>query len=360
VAKYSEIPVSYEDLLLDPNNYRFQDDPKFVFATENRFHEPSVQERAAKSLRDPSLLQLKNSILTNGLLPFEKLIVRPYPKAAGKYVVLEGNRRLAAMRWIAEDDQAGVEIPKGVLRALKAVPVFVLKTDSSDPVFQEAVLGVRHVSGIKEWGGYQRARLVVSLRDKFNLETQDIAARLAMSPVEVNRRYRAFKTLQQMQENEEYGPYARADMYPIFHEAVSQPKIREWLGWNDETAQFESEAELESFYALIAPGEVEEGSTIPPKIRTYADVRDLATVVRNAEARAVLFDPERSFNEALAIAKGPELGHAWKQRVGAAVDALNSISPKQMKAFSKEDLEDIEALQEAVAELLANYKKLTK
>jgi hypothetical protein len=359
VAKYDEIVVSYEDLLLDPNNYRFQDDPKFVVAAENRFHEPGVQDRAAKSLRDQSLTQLKNSILRNGLLPFEKLIVKAYPKSNGKYVVLEGNRRLAAIRWIVEDDLAGVEVPKSVLKQIKNIPVFLLKSDPSDPVFQEAVLGVRHVSGIKEWGGYQRARLVVSLRDKFELDTQDIAARLAMSPVEVNRRYRAFKSLEQMQESEDYGPYARSDMYPLFHEAVSQPKIREWLGWNDDTAAFENEAELEGFYGLIAPGEDDEGSTIAPKIRTYADVRDLATILRSSEARSVLFDPERSFNEALAIAKGPELSRAWKQRVASATDALNNISPKQMKAFAKDDMEAITTLKDAVEELLANYKKLT-
>ena len=38
--------LSANEMILDPNNYRFQDSDGFVFAAEGRFHEASVQERA--------------------------------------------------------------------------------------------------------------------------------------------------------------------------------------------------------------------------------------------------------------------------------------------------------------------------
>jgi hypothetical protein len=74
-------------------------------------------------------------------------------------------------------------------------------------------MGVRHVSGIDQWGGYQRAKLVVELRDDFKLEAGEVAERLGMSTHEVNRRYRAFKALQQMLQDEEYLDFAKPEMY---------------------------------------------------------------------------------------------------------------------------------------------------
>lgn len=360
MAKYKEQNVSQIDLLFDPNNYRFQDTHDFASAEESRFHESKVQHKAYRNLRDQSLLQLKNSILRNGLLPFEKLLVRTYKKDKTKFVVAEGNRRLAAIRWIVEDNEAGVNIPKPVLDSFEEIPVFILEDDRGDPVFQEAVLGVRHVSGIKQWGGYQRAKLVVSMRDEFNLDTAEVAGRLAMSSLEVNRRYRAFKTLEQMQDHEEYGQYAQADMYPIFHEAVAQPNVRDWLGWNDDTSEFEDETELEHFYKLITSEESEDGDSAEPKIRTYADVRDLKLILENEEARTTLLDPSRTLSDALAIAKGPELRRSWKRQVSTAIEALGRIGVPELKALKKDELAEIKKLRDAADELLTGHKKLTK
>jgi hypothetical protein len=360
MAKYSEKTVSYEDLLLDPNNYRFQDNPGFVYADESRYAEATVQTRAARGLRDTTLLQLKKSIVRNGLLPFEKLIVRPYPKdKKDKYVVLEGNRRLAAIRWIVEDFEAGVKVSKTLIKSFNQIPVFVLQADKSDPVFQDAILGVRHVSGIKEWGGYQRAKLVVELMDKHNLETTDVSERLGMSASEVNRRYRAFKSLEQMKADEEFGEFATADMYPIFHEAVSLPKVREWLEWDENEATFANESELEKFYALVTPHD-EDGEKVEPKLRTYADVRDLRSILENEEALTILHDPDRSLSDSLAVAKAPQLRRAWARHVASAIDALENIPVPELKKFKKEDLDELQKLGEAVAEVLSNFKKLTK
>jgi hypothetical protein len=169
VAEFNATEVPLDSLLVDPNNYRFQDEPDFVFAEPSRFHEGSVQGRAARRLRSEGLVELKNSILKNGFLPVERIVVTPYPHVEGKYLVVEGNRRVAALGWIAEDHSAGVEVSPQVFETLAAVPVLVV-TDA-EPSFVAALLGVRHVSGIREWGGYQRAKLVAQLKDENHFET---------------------------------------------------------------------------------------------------------------------------------------------------------------------------------------------
>jgi hypothetical protein len=75
VPNFSEDTLPYHQLLLDPNNYRYQNDPDFVFADEPRFHEEGVQDRAFRRLRgEESLVQLKNSFMTNGFIPVERLV----------------------------------------------------------------------------------------------------------------------------------------------------------------------------------------------------------------------------------------------------------------------------------------------
>jgi len=358
MASFRERKLSYKQLLLDPNNYRYQDSSDFVYADKKRFHEPRVQNRAFRRLKgEESLVPLKKSLITNGFIPVERLVVRPHTSADDKYLVLEGNRRLAALMWIAEDDEAGVTVPEFILKTLKAVPVIVIE-DEGDPAFYESLMGVRHVSGIRRWGGYQRAKLVVTLKDDRSLSSSEVADRLAMSAHEVNRRYRAFKALQQMKDDENYGSYAKPPMYPLFHEAVSLPIAREWLEWDEETAQFTSDTQRDQFYELITPKEDEETGTQDPKITAYSQVRELRDILASAEAKRVLLDPNRSFLDAVAIAKRAELSRSWKTQVAEAIDALHAIGVLDLQELSPEDLDQIGKLRDASQSLLDTHKKL--
>ena len=354
---FEEAELPLDSLLLDPNNFRYQDESGFVTAEERRFHEDSVQDRASRRLRKEALADLKRSILTNGFLPVERLVVRPYGEAKDKYLVVEGNRRLAALRWIREDHEAGVEIPAEVLAVLDAVPV-VLIPDGVDESLYLSIMGIRHVAGIRQWGGYQRAKLVTELRDKYGLESGEVAERLGLSTVEVNRRYRAFKALGQMQADPEYGERSDPSMYAIFHEAVAIPVVREWLGWNEATSLFENEEELHQFYELIAPTEPDEGPARQAKITTFSQVRQLRVILPLAEARRVLLNPDRDFDTAVGIAKAEELTRSWGTQVAETVAALKSIGWNELGQLSADDLEEVRTLQGVVADLLTAHDRL--
>lgn len=356
---FRETALPINSLLFDPNNYRFQDLAGFVAAEEDRFAEPTVQDRAYRRIRDDgSLIRLKNSILRNGLLPVERVVVRPYPAADGKFLVLEGNRRLAALRWIGEDHAAGVGIRPDVIAALEQVPVVVVENLDAEPAFQAALMGIRHVSGIKEWGGYQRAKLVADLRDKYRLETAEIAERLAMSAQEVNRRYRAFKALQQMIDDEEYSTRAGTELYPIFHEALAIPLVREWLGWNHTTNEFTNREELQQFYGLITAPDEDGVEAQEPKLASYTQVRELKEILPNPEATRILLDPTMSFFDAVTVVRRDQLSRAWATQVSEAITALRSIPLHELKTLSPDDLKQIEVLRATADEMLSDYKKL--
>jgi hypothetical protein len=356
---FQETTVPIRSLLLDPNNYRYQDEPGFITADERRFHEESVQDRAARRLRREGLVELKNSIVTNGFISVERIAVRPYKHVDGLYVVVEGNRRLAALRWIEEDHGAGVPIPDSVLAVLEAVPVLVIPADSDESVFL-SIMGIRHVGGIRQWGGYQRAKLVTELRDTYGLEPSVIGGRLGMSTQEVNRRYRAFKALGQMQSDLEYGDRATPSMYANFNEAVALPAVREWLRWDDGTSQFADIDALHQFYELIAPSEDDEGSAREPKITIYSQVRQLRNILAIPEAKRVLLNPERSFEAALGIAKADELSRSWATQVAETVAALKAINWEELVKLSASELDEVQRLRDVADELIKAHSRIVR
>jgi hypothetical protein len=358
VPHFHEGTLNHSRLLLDPNNYRYQDSADFVYADERRFHEASVQDRAFRRLRaDEGLSQLKSSFLTNGFIPVERLVVKRYQYADDLYVVLEGNRRLAALRWIAQDHAAGVSVPEGILESLESVPVIIVD-DDADPSFYESLMGVRHVSGIKQWGGYQRAKLVFTLKETHALSSSDVAGRLGMSAQEVNRRYRAFKALQQMQGDEDFGSYAKPDMYPLFHEAVSVPVVREWLGWDERLVTFTRDEQVNHLYRLITPSQDDEEQTREPKITTYNQIRELREIIPNSEAQRILLDPSRSFFDAITLAKREELSRSWATQVAEAIGALQNISVIDFQRLTSEDVDQIAKLRDLATNIIETHKKL--
>lgn len=321
-----------------------------------------MQKKAYGNLRDDSLESLKNSIVHNGFIPVEKLVVAKYEHKDDCFVVIEGNRRAAALKWIQEEENGGLDVPENVKSVLGAVPVVVLENATGeDAAVISALMGIRHVSGIKQWGGYQRAKLVADLKDNFNLIPQEVAHKLGMSSHEVFRRYRAFKALEQMRDDGDYGEWADPEKYPIFHEALSIPAVREWLGWSEDDAEFQNYINLAHFYDLITPtGNEGGGRDVAAKISSYSDVRELRVILGHQEAKRVLLDMGKSLWDAISIAKKDELKAAWRSEISSAISALGNVSALELVDISDEDIEELNKLRTTVETLLEAYDKLKK
>lgn len=195
------------------------------------------------------------------------------------------------------------------------------------------------------------------MRDERNLEPADIARRVAMKIREVNRRYRAFKALEQMQEDDEFGDYVTPALYPLFHEAVSLPSVREWLGWDGDANRFTNEDELTHFYTLITPQET-DGAHQDPKISKHSEVRELRTILPNEEAKNSLFDMESAFVDAVAIAMKEEISQAWSATVRSAYKALQTLGFEEFRNLSAENRRSIEDVRDLAADILRSHDQL--
>ena len=349
-----EIPL--DQLLLDPNNYRLQEQDGFTQYPEHRFHVDRVQDTTRRMLQSENLTPLRNSIVSNGFLQIERIVVVPYEHANDKVLVIEGNRRIAALLLIRDQYEAGIELPPTIVEVFQSVPCLVADDEEQDAFFREAIMGIRHVGGIKEWGGYQRAKLVADLRDSHDLDAISISNRIGLSVIEVNRRYRAFKALQQMENDEDYADYAKPQLYPLFHEAVSLPTVRQWLGWDGEACTFDDEDTRELFYQMISPRTLDERDTKSPKLNSYSDVRALRRILPIPDAKAELLQMDKDLVDALAIANRDQMSRRWKSELNDAMIALRNIPALEVRQFDTDDVAAITTLVETANEILEIYR----
>jgi ParB-like chromosome segregation protein Spo0J len=136
-ARYVFVPIA--NLHYDPQN------PRLGGAAKRK-----NQDQIQKYLEGQPhyALDLVGSIVTNGFLPYEPLIVR---QEADKYVVIEGNRRLAAVRSILSAPADKYEAD--VIDGLQRIPVLVFAEDANQRDSESVLryLGVKHLFGFRDW-----------------------------------------------------------------------------------------------------------------------------------------------------------------------------------------------------------------
>jgi hypothetical protein len=329
--QFEQTDIAPDKLLLDPNNYRFLDLQNYRPVTKrSRYAEQGVQERALALLQNTDAFELdalKDSIVTNGFVPLERIVVEKFEGNGARdlYLVVEGNRRVAAVQSLLAEQVAGAtDIPEEILTTMQNLPAIVITgttTERND--YKQTLMAIRHIAGIREWGPYQQAKLIVELFDK-GQQFNRVAKEIGISAREVARRYRASKALQQMEDDEEFGEYAHPKLYALFHEAVAQPKVREWLEFSDEDFTAHNVDARRCFYELLSPRKVDE-ETRPPKLITARDVRQLKDIVDKPPALRVLLDPERPLQDAVLAAEAEDITEEEGTLESSLSQALHSL-----------------------------------
>jgi len=153
-AEFKRIP--FKDLELDPHNPRL---PKSMGSKTEK-------EIINFFLSDASLLELMLAIGKNGFFEGEQLLVIPHNT---KYLVIEGNRRLSAVKLLHEPSLAEIYKSK--------VDLIIKESDYFPPeipclIFKEKdeilkYLGFRHITGIKSWKLLEKARYMAKLKEDF-------------------------------------------------------------------------------------------------------------------------------------------------------------------------------------------------
>jgi hypothetical protein len=166
------ITVPLEHLFLDPNNPRFWTKRTMRDIPDSRIPDDKIQKDTMERIEGFGVQELYLSFLRNGFLPLDKIVVRPIQGHGDKYVVVEGNRRVAALKSLQNNISSGTINEEGIDESyLEKLNDSISDIDILLYIGANArgiawiFQGIRHISGIKDWEPAQRAQLVTDQVD---------------------------------------------------------------------------------------------------------------------------------------------------------------------------------------------------
>lgn len=159
VGSKGKISRNIKNLYLDPNNYRFVDDLNYEKVGDENLQDEKIQHRTRgliEGTKREKIKDLIDSFKANGYLKVDVIQLRGL--GDNHFLVIEGNRRVAALKCLQEDYENGLPIGKLDPRIFANVPSEI--TEEKDGLNNLIVMGLKHISGNKKWAAINQAQLI--------------------------------------------------------------------------------------------------------------------------------------------------------------------------------------------------------
>ena len=237
--------------------------------------------------------ELVMSIAASGFFRHEPMIVA---KEDEKNIVIEGNRRLAAVKSLLNPTLVAVpetnipQIDKEAKDALKTLPIIVRTREEA-----WRYIGFKHVNGPAKWSSYAKAQYIAKVHSEYGIALQDIASQIGDTHSTVQRLFRGMMVIEQA---ESMGLFDRDDRwrqhfsFSHLYVGLQYTGISSFLGLrpqsDEETKPVPNEKanELRELCVWLY-GNKEENK--PPVVQSQnPHLRQLDAVVANREAVAAL------------------------------------------------------------------------
>ncbi|MBW1649677.1 MAG: AAA family ATPase [Deltaproteobacteria bacterium] len=285
--------VTLDDLYLDPNNYRLIHETAYEKVCEKNINNNLVQSRTFKLItkeKNQNISDLIDSFKSNGYLPVDQIQVRLLD--GGGYVVVEGNRRIAALKHLKNNHEENkIDLNKLDSNIFNNVPVVLY--EDGDEMHYLTLMGLKHISGNKKWGEWNQAKLLEKLSVNHQLSEDDICKQVAISKTELRRSLRALSFIKQYIISD-YGDQFDESKFSLFREIVRNSKLKAWLKWNEEKKKALHTENTELFFSWISkePNEEEDEEEDisyadkykEPALTKRDDIRTLSKIINDPKA----------------------------------------------------------------------------
>jgi hypothetical protein len=297
--------VNVDTLNLDPRNPRLVQYGLGLNAPEDDI---------IRTLRDHmDVDELAMSIAASGYWDHEPLFVT---KENGKDIVIEGSRRLAALRLLRDsklrERLRANDLPKLTDQRCKTLDeVPIIRVKKRQDVWR--YLGFKHVNGPAKWPSYAKAQYIAFVRKTTGESLESIAAQIGDKHYSVQRLYRALMVIEQAEKEKVYSrKFAFKKRLPFSHltTALDYEGFAEFLKLSDEGSESTTPVHHSRIKEL---GEVckwlwgdNRDETAPVIESQNPDLRHLASVLLNDQATTTL-RTTGNLNDAFEVTKGDDV-----------------------------------------------------
>jgi hypothetical protein len=184
--------------------------------------------------------ELAMSIAASGFFDFEPLFA---VKEHHRLVVIEGNRRLAAVKLLLDKGLRqrlhATDLPpvsSARARSLQQLPVIVLSSRKEAWPY----LGFKHVNGPAKWDSYPKAQYIAEVHNEFDIPLDKIAEQIGDKHQTVQRLYRALMVIEQVERAKVFrreNRYKKHFAFSHLYTGLDYPGIAEFLGLADESSE---------------------------------------------------------------------------------------------------------------------------
>jgi ParB-like chromosome segregation protein Spo0J len=272
-----------DQLLLDNKNPRLPDG--FQNATQAQLLNLLAEDYA--------LPDIGSSIAENGYFSEEPLVTIEHP-TLDKWIVVEGNRRLAALLLLVAPKKAPkelqdtwTEIADGAKKTVSEVPTLVYSHRREITPY----LGFRHITGVLEWRPYQKGRYVAELVEEGKLDFAEIARLIGSKSKTVREHYVSYTLVRQAKNSFNLDTERAQESFGILRRALSDPSIRDYIGLELDRKERELSKPLKKSDAVRLDETFRWMFGTKSKaaaIRESRDLSKLGAVLANDKARAAL------------------------------------------------------------------------
>ena len=307
--KISRTSRNLKNFYLDPNNYRFVDDNNYKKVEDEDVTHKTIQKRTQKFIEGKNregVKDLLNSFKANGFLEVD--VIQLKDLGDNNYLVLEGNRRVTALKILQEDFKNGLDIGKLETTIFSSVPS-VIYTDN-DETNHRIIMGLKHINGNKKWPAINQAQLIydylLPFRDNgYSKEESNLCQSLGITKAKLRATQRAYYLILQYKESD-YGDQFKSEMYYTFAEIMKKPVIKTWIDWDDEAYRAKNSENLDRLFSWLSSveeiedidDETDETNERPPIITQYRNIRELAKFITDDKAIEVM-EVEKSIVQGL-------------------------------------------------------------
>ena len=259
----------------------------------------------AQLYRSAELDELLHSVSTNGYLDIEPLIVMDDLKGAG-LVVLEGNRRLATLRLLREENLARrigtsqdlrIKVPpvdESLRSSFDVVSVYRVATRESARSF----IGFKHINGAAKWDSYAKARFAAGWYRYGDVSLEEIARAIGDRHDTIKRMVSAIYVLEQAKDKNLFDLQDRITRkfnFSHLYTALSRSQYMSYLGIDTGWARYDPEPDpvpqqnLDRLKKVLVWIYGSKADNSEPVVRSQnPDIKHLGEVIVHTEALHVL------------------------------------------------------------------------